>query len=146
MTRYLLDTNMVSQLVRRHPHVMQRVAAASMPSVCVSALTEGELRFGLSRRPEAVNLHRLVGEFLRCVDVLPWDGAVAVHYGLLRADLERQGRILGAIDLLIAAHALAVQAVLVSNDQAFRQVEGLILEDWTRPPPTAVSDGQTENS
>jgi tRNA(fMet)-specific endonuclease VapC len=134
MTRYLLDTNMVSQLVRRHPHVVQRVAAVPMSSLCISALTEGELRFGLVRRPEAVNLHRLIGEFLRCVDVLPWDGAVALCYGLLRADLERQGRILGSIDLLIAAHAQTVRAVLVSNDQAFRQVEGLALEDWTRPP------------
>jgi tRNA(fMet)-specific endonuclease VapC len=134
MTRYLLDTNMVSQLVRRHPHVVQRVAAVPMSSLCISALTEGELRFGLVRRPEAVNLHRLIGEFLRCVDVLPWDGAVALCYGLLRADLERQGRILGSIDLLIAAHAQTVRAVLVSNDQAFCQVEGLALEDWTRPP------------
>jgi tRNA(fMet)-specific endonuclease VapC len=67
------------------------------------------------------------------VEVLPWDGTVAVRYGALRADLERQGRTLGAIDLLIAAHALTVQAVLVSNDRAFRQVEGLVLEDWTHP-------------
>lgn len=134
MTRYLLDTNMVSQLVRRHPQVVQRVAAVPMSSLCISALTEGELRFGLARRPEAANLHRLVGEFLRRVEVLPWDGAVAVHYGALRADLERHGRILGTIDLLIAAHAQTVQAVLVSNDQAFRQVEGLILEDWTLAP------------
>ena len=59
---------------------------------------------------------------------------MAVHYGALRADLERHGRILGTIDLLIAAHAQTVQAVLVSNDQAFRQVEGLILEDWTLAP------------
>lgn len=134
MTRYLLDTNMVSQLVRRHPQVVQRVAAVPMSSLSISALTEGELRFGLVRRPEAVNLHRMIGEFLRCVDVLPWDGAVAVRYGELRADLERQGRILGTIDLLIAAHAQAVQAVLVSNDQAFRQIEGLVLEDWTYAP------------
>ncbi|MEY4908950.1 MAG: hypothetical protein RL260_2668 [Pseudomonadota bacterium] len=134
MTRYLLDTNMVSQLVRRHPQVVQQVNAVPMSSLCISALTEGELRFGLVRRPEAVNLHRLIGEFLCRVDVLPWDGAVAVRYGVLRADLERQGRILGTIDLLIAAHALAVQAVLVSNDQAFRQVEGMVLEDWTYAP------------
>lgn len=133
MTRYLLDTNMVSQLVRRHPDVVRSVNAVPMSSLCISALTEGELRFGLVRRPEAVNLHRLIGEFLRRVEVLPWDGTVAVRYGALRADLERQGRTLGTIDLLIAAHALTVQAVLVSNDRAFRQVEGLALEDWTHP-------------
>lgn len=134
MTRYLLDTNMVSQLVRRHPRVLQRVAEVPMAALCISALTEGELRFGLSRRPEAVTLHRLISEFLCRVEVLPWDGAVAVHYGPLRADLARQGRVLGALDLLIAAHAQAVGAVLVSNDQAFRQVEGLALEDWTCLP------------
>jgi tRNA(fMet)-specific endonuclease VapC len=131
MTRYLLDTNLVSQLVRRHPLVLQRVTQVPMASLCISAITEGELRFGLARRPEATSLHRLIGEFLCRVEVLPWDGSVAVRYGVLRADLERTGRVLGAFDLLIAAHAQAAGAVLVSNDQAFRHVDGLVLEDWT---------------
>ena len=70
-------------------------------------------------------------EFLRRVDVLPWDSAVAERYGNVRADMERQGKTLAPLDSLIAAHALSVGAVLVTNDRAFAQVAGLHVEDWT---------------
>jgi tRNA(fMet)-specific endonuclease VapC len=130
MTRYMLDTNTVSHLVRAHPQVARRVVAAPMSALCVSSITEGELLFGLARRPEARRLHAVVGEFLRRVDVLPWDSAVAQRYGMVRAAMERQGKTLGPLDLLIAAHALDMAAVLVTNDRAFGQVEGLKVEDW----------------
>lgn len=131
MTRYMLDTNTVSHLLRAHPTVAQRVVAAPMASLCVSAITEGELLFGLARRPDAKRLHRAVREFLRRVDALPWDSAIAEAYGAVRADMQRQGKNLAPLDLLIAAHALGVGAVLVTNDHAFGQVAGLHLEDWT---------------
>jgi tRNA(fMet)-specific endonuclease VapC len=63
--------------------------------------------------------------------VLPWDRAIAERYGTVRADMERQGKILAALDLLIATHALGVGAVLVTNDRAFGQVTDLHVEDWT---------------
>lgn len=131
MTRYLLDTNTVSQLVRGHPGVTARVVAVSMADMCLSAVTEGELAFGLAKRPEARRLQTAVRELLRRIEVLPWDSAAAGRYGPLRAELERRGRPLGPLDLLIAAHALAVDAVLVTNDRAFAQAPGLVLEDWT---------------
>jgi tRNA(fMet)-specific endonuclease VapC len=102
-----------------------------MAALCVSAITAGELAFGLAKRSEARRLHVAVKEFLRRVDVLPWDGAVAERYGTLRADLERRGKVLAPLDALIVAHALSVDAVLVSSDRAFGQVSGLTLEDWT---------------
>ena len=71
-----------------------------------------------------------VKEFLLRVDVLPWDGVAAACYGGVRADMMRQGKLLGALDLLIATHALSVGAVLVTNDQAFFQVADLHVEDW----------------
>ena len=131
MTRYMLDTNTVSHLIRQHPALARRVVAASMASLCLSAITAGELLFGLAKRPDAVRLHRAVTELLRRVDVLPWDNDVARCYGGVRADTERRGRPLGPLDLLIAAHARSVGAVLVTNDQAFGQVAGLAVEDWT---------------
>ncbi len=131
MTRYMLDTNTVSHLIREHPAVVRRVLAVPMAAVCISSITQAELLFGLARRPEAERLHTAVGEFLRRVDVLPWDSEVAERYGATRAAMERQGKTLGPLDLLIASHARCAEAVLVTNDRAFAQVDGLRVEDWT---------------
>ena len=130
MTRYMLDTNTVSHLIKAHPIVARHVMDVPMASLCISAITEGELLFGQAKRPDAKRLHIAVREFLRRVDVLPWDGAIATHYGTVRADMERQGKILAPLDLLIATHALGLGAVLVTNDRAFSQVSGLPLENW----------------
>ena len=131
MIRYMIDTNTVSHLIKGHPAVARRVVKVPMASLCVSSITEGELLFGLAKRPTAKRLHALVSGLLQRVDVLPWNSAVAAHYGTVRAKLERQGRSLGPLDLLIAAHALAVGSVLVTNDRAFGQVNELNIEDWT---------------
>jgi tRNA(fMet)-specific endonuclease VapC len=127
----MLDTNTVSYLLKAHPTVARHVVAVPMASLCISAITEAELLFGLAKRPDAKRLHRAVREFLRRVDVLPWDSHIAECYGTVRAELERQGRGLAPLDLLIATHALSVGAVLVTNDQAFRQMSDLQLVDWT---------------
>ncbi len=127
----MLDTNAVSSLLREHPAVARRVMATPIASLCISAITEGELFFGLARRPEARRLHAAVRELLRRVDVLPWTSAVAERYGAVRADLERRGRPLAPLDLLIAAQALEAGAVLVTNDRAFGQLSDLDIEDWT---------------
>jgi tRNA(fMet)-specific endonuclease VapC len=131
MTRYLLDTNIVSHLIRQHPEVVQQVRAAPITSLCISAITHGELLFGVAKRPDAVRLRLAVGEFLKRVDVLPWGSATAQSYGPLRADMAQQGLSLSALDLLIAAHALDAGAVLVTNDRAFSRIAQLRVEDWT---------------
>lgn len=131
MKRYMLDTNTVSHLLREHPVVTKRIVTVPMASLCISAITEGELLFGLAKRPVAKRLHVAVREFLRRVDVLPWDNSTAEHYGVVRADMERRGRILASLDLLITTHALSVDAVLVTNDRAFSQMADLKVEDWT---------------
>ena len=130
MRRYMLDTNTVSLLLRQHPAVLRQVTAAPMAALCISVITEGELLSGLAKRPAARRLHAAVREFLRRVEVLPWETAAAERYGTLRAGLERAGKVLGPLDLLIAAHALDWQAVLVTNDRAFGMVERLDHADW----------------
>ncbi|MDN5936778.1 MAG: type II toxin-antitoxin system VapC family toxin [Nitrosospira sp.] len=127
----MLDTNTVSHLIKAHPAVARRVVATPMAFLCVSAITKGELLFGLAKRPDTKRLHLAVRELLRRVDVLSWDNAIAEDYGTVRAELERQGKVLAPLDLLIATHALSVGAILVTNDRAFRQVAGLVVEDWT---------------
>lgn len=127
----MLDTNSVSHLVRKHPAVARRLVESAPSSLCISAVTEGELLFGLAKRPDATRLHLVVREFLKRVDVLPWDRESAARYGLLRAELTRHGHGLAPLDLLIAAHALAIGAVLVTSDRAFAGIPGLAVEDWT---------------
>lgn len=131
MTRYMLDTNTVSHLLRKHPAVARRVVAVPISDLCISAITQGELLFGLARRPDATTLHGAVREFLRRVDVLPWDAATSEVYGTVRALTQRAGRVLAPLDLLIGSHALSVDAILVTNDGAFNQLPGLAIEDWT---------------
>jgi tRNA(fMet)-specific endonuclease VapC len=128
---YLLDTNTVSHALRGHAKVLGRMTAVPMASLAISVVTEGELLFGLARRPEAVRLQVLVDEFLRRVDVLPWDRECAASYGRLRASMGEHGKTLAPLDLMIAAQAQAVDAVLVSNDLAFAHCGGLAWEDWT---------------
>jgi tRNA(fMet)-specific endonuclease VapC len=135
VTPYLLDTNTISQLLRSHPAVSHRVTTVPMASLRMSAITLGELLFGLAKRPDATRLHRAVRELLRRVDVLPWDSAAAECYGTVRATMTRQGRTLAPLDLLIAAHAISVGAVLVTNDQAFAMVNALPIEDWSTDQP-----------
>ena len=131
MKRYLLDTNIVSHLIKDHPVVSQRIVKMPMISLGISVITEAELYYGLAKRREAKRLHLVVEEFLKRVDVLPWDSAIVKSYGCIRAEMERQGKNLAPLDMLIAAHALSVDAVLVTNDKAFYQVGGLTIEDWT---------------
>jgi tRNA(fMet)-specific endonuclease VapC len=126
--RYLLDTNTASFIIRGA--LQERLAALSPADLAISAITEGELLFGLARKPDAAALHRKVHSFLLHVVVLPWDSEAARHYGPLRGQLEAAGQPLGALDLLIAAHALAAGCILVTNDRAFARVDGLAVEDW----------------
>ena len=120
----------------RFPHSRSfscfKASDRNSPWQCISAVTKGEIAFGLNRRPADQLLRTAVTEFLRRVDVLPWDNEVANAYGVVRAELERLGKGLGALDMMIGVHALSLGAVLVTNDQAFRAVPGLSLEDWTK--------------
>jgi tRNA(fMet)-specific endonuclease VapC len=131
-SRYMLDTNMVSHFIKGDHNVRDRVISVPMSELAISVITEGELLFGLAKRPDAKQLGIVVHEFLIRVDVLPWDSAAAACYGTLRADSQKKGRGLGNLDLLIAAHALSLGIVLITNDRAFTQVDGLKIEDWTQ--------------
>ena len=134
MTLYMLDTNAASESIRGHPAYDARLQALPPGQWCISAVTCSEIRYGVARRPEAVRLHRIVDEFLRIVPILPWDAKAANRHGVLRADLKARGTPIGDFDEMIAAHALAVGAVVVTdNTRHFARVSGLVLENWLRP-------------
>ncbi len=129
----MLDTNTVSHLIRGHAAVARRVVRVPMASLCISAIAKGELLFGLAKRAGATRLHAAVTAIPRGVDILAWNSDAADRYGPVRADLERRGRELWPLDLLIAAHAVSAGAVLVTSDGTYAQVANLTLDDWTKP-------------
>jgi tRNA(fMet)-specific endonuclease VapC len=131
LRRYMLDTNMVSQIVRQHPTALANLTRQPLEVICISAVTEGEMAYGLAKRPVSATLARAIEEFLQRVDVCPWDSETAQTYGALRAELERAGSGLAPLDTMIAAHALCVGATLVTNGAAFRRVSRLEVVDWT---------------
>ena len=130
--RYLLDTDTASYIINGNvPGVRERLLKVPVSRLLISAVTEAELLYGAARKREAVRLKIAVDEFLLRVDSLPWDSNAARRYADLRAALEIAGTPMGNLDMMIAAHALAAEAVLVTNDRSFRRLKHLKIEDWT---------------
>ncbi|MBC2712251.1 MAG: type II toxin-antitoxin system VapC family toxin [Desulfosarcina sp.] len=134
MQLYMLDTSTASYIIKGEPvTVREHLLKVPMASVCISSITQAELLRGVARKPEAKRLSIAVKEFLIRVEIMPWDSDAAEAYARLRTSCEGEGTPLGTMDMLIAAHSVAVGAVLVTNDKAFYMVEHhLSLEDWTR--------------
>ena len=131
-TTHLLDTNIVSFLMRDRPaSVMLRLRDLGPQHVAVSVVTALELRQGADLSPRATHYHHVIDTLLASIPVLPLPVEAAAIGGRLRAHLQRQGASLGDMDSLIATHALTLGLVLVTNDAAFARVPDLTVEDWT---------------
>jgi tRNA(fMet)-specific endonuclease VapC len=131
--RYLLDTNVVSHVMQgRDADLLTRLTRLPVGQVVLSSITLAELEYGLHRKGQPVRLRNTLTQVLLRMDVLPWDELVAIRYGELCSTLEAQGINLSDFDMMIAAHAVAVNATLVSRDKAFAQVSltRLRLEIW----------------
>ena len=129
--RYLLDTNTCIYIINRHPpEVFERFKRLQAGQIAISSITGAELQFGIAKTGSERNQNALE-KFLAPLDVLPFDEQAMRIYGDLRAHLERKGTPIGALDTLIAAHALALDSVLVTNNQReFKRVPKLRLENW----------------
>ena len=133
MTRYLLDTNIVSYFIRGFDAALvSRVTQVlDAQSASISVITRAELRFGQAGLVAADKRKRAIDLVLTQLTVLPWTSAAADIYGTLKDKLKRQGTPIGDMDTLIAAHALAENLILVThNTRHFEKVPGLKLEDW----------------
>ena len=131
--RYMLDTNVCSAALRGNENLDRHLQALDPADWCISAITHSELRYGLALKPQAVRLARLVESFLELALTEPWDRGTAEIHGRLRAHLQLRGTPIGSLDEMIAAHALALDAVLVTdNTRHFAGVPGLIIENWLR--------------
>jgi tRNA(fMet)-specific endonuclease VapC len=129
--RYLLDTNIISDLVRNPQGVVfNQIAQVASDMLCISVVTAAELRYGCAKRG-SVKLLRQVEAILEGLDILPLDVPADTEYGGIRAELEAAGKPIGPNDLLIAAHAVALGAVLVTANVAeFSRIRGLKIENW----------------
>jgi tRNA(fMet)-specific endonuclease VapC len=130
--RFLLDTNIIIYTIkRRPPQVAARFAERLAGELCLSSISMAELLFGAAKSQHAIKALAAISSIAEALEVVPFDDAAASAYGPLRATLERQGTPIGALDTLIAAHALALGATLVTNNlREFEKVPGLLLENW----------------
>jgi tRNA(fMet)-specific endonuclease VapC len=146
----MLDTNTASYAIKGSPpQVRQRLQAAPAGSLAVSAVTEAEFRFGAAREGVSPRLGPLVEQFLALLRVLPWDSEAARSHARLRSRVEADGTALGALDMLIAAHAAATSAVLVTHDAALLRLpkDLIATEDWaapSAPDATIDADGSSD--
>ena len=133
MTRYLLDTNILSDLVRNpQGKAAQRIEALGEDAVCTSIIVAAELRFGVAKA-ESPKLHARVESLLDRLEIHAFESPADAAYADIRARLEASGNAIGANDTLIAAHAVALDCVVVTdNDREFRRVPGLAVENWLR--------------
>lgn len=134
MPLYMLDTDTVSYLIRgRMPSLDARMAAVQPENLCISAVTRGELLYGLKLKEGAHRLAQVTDQLLRRLKCLPWDEDAATRFASIAAALHKAGSQIGSMDVMIAGHALAAGAVLVTNNaRHFSRVTGLNIENWSQ--------------
>ena len=130
----LLDTDICVYLINRRPgfeRVLRRVSDRSIGEICISAITVAELRFGVAKSARGNANAIALDEFLSRFELLDYPVEASVSYGKIRTELERAGTLIGNNDLLIASHALAIKAnVVTANISEFQRVKGLKVLDW----------------
>lgn len=135
--RYLLDAHILSDIVKHPQGVVAerigRLAERERNLLCTSIVVAAELRYGAARKGSSTLTGR-INQLLDTIEVLPLEMEADRHYGRIRNELEKKGMVIGANDMLIAAHTLAADAVLVTdNVREFERVRGLFVENWLLP-------------
>lgn len=131
MTRYMLDTNIVSDLIKNpQGRAAKRITKLGEDNICISIIVAAELRYGCAKSGSK-RLLKAVEDLLGEITVLPFEVPADTEYGGIRAELEAAGKPIGGNDLLIAAHACAIGATIVTaNADEFRRIRGLNVENW----------------
>ena len=134
MIKYMLDTNICIYIIRKKPEaVLRRLQRSRVSDIGISSVTLSELEYGAAKSTKPQQNKLALTEFLAPIEILPYDDLAAQQYGELRAHLERKGKPIGSLDMLIAAHALSLKCILVTNNEVeFRRVPKLNIENWTK--------------
>jgi tRNA(fMet)-specific endonuclease VapC len=131
MLSYLLDTNICSFAIMGHPKAFARLADLDNTQWCISSIVLAELQYGLTKGKLSPGSKNALELFLRMAAVVPFDSKAARSASQVRFDLERIGKVAGAVDQLIAGHAISLGLVLVTDNlKHFENVPGLKLENW----------------
>jgi len=131
--KYMLDSNICIYIIKKKPDVvLTKLKTAFNEGVSISTITLAELEHGIALSAYPQKNEDALSQFLTLINILPFSAKAAVHYGSIRADLQRKGTPIGQMDMLIAAHARANKLIIVTNNvREFARVEGLVIEDWT---------------
>lgn len=131
--RYMLDTNIIIYARNARPEaVLHRFRQYQPGDLCISSITMAELEYGVCNSKDPIRNRFALLTFLSGIDVIPFDADAARSYGEIRCDLKSKGQLIGANDMLIAAHARSLGYTLITNNTGeFQRVEGLLLENWT---------------
>ena len=129
---FMLDTNICIYIKKNNPpQVLAKLQSLSIEQVCMSSITYAELFYGAIKSQQAVKNIEKIALLKSIIPILQFDEPAAEQYGQIRANLEKRGLIIGSNDLLIAAHALSQNHILVSNNlREFERVDDLITENW----------------
>ena len=122
--KYMLDTNICIYLIKKHPvHVLNTIKKQNISDICLSSVTLAELEYGVQKSERKIQNSLALAEFLSPVEIMPFDEKAAIEFGKIRAALEIKGNLIGEYDLMIAAHALSLDLILVTNNtREFRRV------------------------
>jgi len=131
---YLLDTNICIYIIKKKPvDVLRTLKTKSRKDIYISSITIAELEYGVAKSqfPERNKIALI--EFLSIFNILPFDDTDAVNFGITKTNLEKGGKTVGSMDLLIAAQAITKRLILVTNNtKEFERVEGLKMENWVK--------------
>lgn len=131
--KYMLDTNTCIYLIKRKtPGVLKHFKSHAVGDIGISSITLAELRYGVSKSQYVEKNRHALDEFLLPLEIEDFDERAAAEYGDLRADLEKSGKPVGSMDMLIGAHAIALGSTLVTNNtREFKQIKNLKVVDWS---------------
>jgi tRNA(fMet)-specific endonuclease VapC len=130
--QYLLDTNICIYLIKQKPsQVLERFQTLALSDIGISSITVAELAYGVFKSQQQEKNRSALMQLLIPLEIIDFDQAAATVYGEIRSDLERRGLVIGAMDMLIASHALSLGVTLISNNvREFARVGNLSLENW----------------
>ena len=132
MIKYMLDTNTCIYIIKRKPlKIIERFKKTEISQIGISSITLSELLYGVSKSSRPLQNQIALSQFVAPLEIMPYDDEAAQHYGDLRVGLEKQGTPIGSLDMLIAAHAISLNSVLITNNEKeFIRIPNLKIDNW----------------